>query len=257
MMARFRIFCFSVVLFLSAFSTTAYSLDQENYELVKDFKAAFLKGDKREISTFFKFPLKREKPIRSIRTSEELTERFEEVFDQHLSDIINSSDIHEDWDAVGWRGIMLQNGVLWMDYDGKIMAINYQSEIEKALQHRLINTERKNLHKSLTVFEQPVLDWQTKRFRVRIDEMDDHKYRYASWSKDKSPLTKPDLVLSDGAWVPDGSGGNHYYIFKNGTYTYKVYVYVLGTDTTQIGVLDVYKNDKKLLSEDFIKIMKP
>ena len=212
MIVRFGIFCFSVALFFSAFPAKAYCLNQDNYELVKEFKVAFLKGDKREISQFFKFPIAREKPIRSIRTSEELTERFDEVFDQHLRDVINNSDIHEDWEEVGWRGIMLNSGMLWMDYDGKIMAINYQSKAEKALKNKLLLTEKKELHESIRVFKKPALDWQTKRFRVRIDEIDDHKYRYASWSKDKSPLTEPDLVLTDGEWAPDGNGGNHYYL---------------------------------------------
>ena len=46
--------------------------------------------------------------------------------------------------------------------------------------------------------------------------MDDWDYRYSSWSIDKHLSDKPDLVIHDGEYHPQGSGRNHNYDFKNG-----------------------------------------
>jgi hypothetical protein len=32
---------------------------------------------------------------------------------------------------MGWRGIMLGQGDIWIDTTGKIITINYQSQVEK------------------------------------------------------------------------------------------------------------------------------
>ena len=232
-------------------------MEGENLKIVNDFKNVFIKGDKREIAKFIKYPLPRRSPIPSIDTPEDLVRRFEEVFDNKLSNMIKNSNINKDWHEVGWRGIMLKNGALWMDFDGKVRLVIYQSDFEKALRNKLIESDRKKIHKSLKVFNEPVLDWKTKRFRIRIDETGKRKYRYAAWPKDKSPLTKPDLILINGKSIRVSSGGDHLYEFKNGNYTYKVYVYVVASDKNPIGVLEVYKKDKQVLSESFIEKMNP
>ena len=257
MKLRYTIIYCLLFLFILITPQKAFSLEGEDFELVNNFKNAFLKSDKHEIAKFIRFPLSRERPIPSIDTPEELVKRFEEVFDDKLSNLIKNSNIHKDWQTVGWRGIMLNNGALWIDYDGKVRTINYQSEIEKAIKNRLIKTEKKKIHNSIREFNEPVLDWKTKQFRVRIDEIGEYRYRYAAWSKDQSPLTKPNLVIDNGKRVPEGSGGNHYYEFKNRSYIYKVYVFVSGTTETPIGILEVFKKDKQLLSEKFIEAVNP
>ncbi len=250
---------FYCILFLIVpfFPQKALSLEGENFNIVNSFITTFQKGDKQEIAKFISFPLSREKPIPSIDTPKDFVRRFEEIFDYRLSNMIKNSDIHKDWQAVGWRGIMLHNGDLWIDYDGKVKTINYQSDFEKALKEKLIESEKKNLYMTLRKYIRPVLDWRTKSFRVRIDEIADNKFRYVAWAKDKSPLTKPNLILNNGKWVPEGSGGNHHYEFDNGDFMYKVYVFVLGSSETPIGSLEVFNKNKQLLSEDFIEVMNP
>ena len=49
------------------------------------------------------------------------------MFNDELTAVIASSNIDTDWDSVGWRGIMLNNGVMWVDTDGKIIAVNTQN----------------------------------------------------------------------------------------------------------------------------------
>jgi len=234
----------------------AYSIEKQNFEFVHKFKIAVLKGDKVEIGKLILFPLLRKYPIPSINTPKDFIKRFDDIFDDKLIRLIKDSDIQKDWQEVGWRGIMLHNGDIWMNYDGRIIAINYQSEAEKALKYRLIEAERKKLHKSIREFKEPVLDWRTERFRVRIDKIGEYKYRYASWPKDKPIHTEPELILNNGECIYEGSGGNHYYEFENGDYTYKLIVFLIGKDDTP-GTLKVLNRDKLLLSEDIIETMIP
>ena len=80
--------------------------------------------------------------------------------------------------------------------------------------------------------------------------MDDGSLRYVSWSIDKSMKTKPDLVLNNGEWIQDGSGGNHYYKFKNGEFTYECWVVVMSEANAAPGYLEVFQGEKSILQQD-------
>ena len=67
-------------------------------------------------------------------------------------------------------------------------------------------------------FKRPVFEWKTKSYIIRVDDMDDWDYRYSSWSIDKKLSDKPDLVIYDGEYNPQGSGGNHNYDFLKDEY---------------------------------------
>ena len=98
-----------------------------------------------QIPNFISFPLDRQYPIPSIKNKNEFNKRFSEVFDKILIDKIANSKI-EQWSEVGWRGIMLDDGVVWMaNSDGIITAVNYQSDFEKKLRSDLIAKEKENL----------------------------------------------------------------------------------------------------------------
>ena len=74
-------------------------------------------GDKAVLSRVIIFPLERPYPIPSI-TRDEFLERYHEVFDEEFVRTIIESD-QFDWDSVGWRGLMLNNGLLWLNYDNQ------------------------------------------------------------------------------------------------------------------------------------------
>ena len=101
-----------------------------NIQNIEYLKKMFRQKAVDEISENIVYPLKRTSPIPSVENAEELKERFDSIFDEDLIRIITSSDIDQ-WSEMGWRGIMLDDGILWMDYDGKITAVNYQSKYEK------------------------------------------------------------------------------------------------------------------------------
>ncbi|MGO2129816.1 MAG: hypothetical protein ACTH4U_13820 [Pseudoalteromonas prydzensis] len=244
--------CISVSLAL-LFSAHSFALEQQYHQHIAAIIAAFKDNDKAAISSHIRYPLSRAYPVPAINNAAELVERFDYVFDRQLIAQITSSNIDTDWDKVGWRGIMLNSGIVWVDTDGKIIGINYQTAKEQLLAKNLIAADKQALHSSINTFVEPILDWQTAKYRIRIDDLGDNNYRYASWGIDKNPSDKPDIILVNGGIKFDGSGGNHSYTFKNGRYSYVLQVTVIGCDTSPPGWLDVYKDDKLLLSEDVIK----
>lgn len=234
------------------FSVSSFALEQQYHQNIAAIIAAFEDDDKAAIASLVSYPLARAYPVPAINNEAELIERFEQVFDQQLIAQIAGSDIDTDWDKVGWRGIMLNSGVVWVDIEGKIIGLNYQTAKEQQLAKRLIAADKQGLHPSINSFVEPILDWQTAKFRIHIDDLGDSNYRYASWSIDKKTSDKPDITLDHGDIKFDGSGGNHSYTFKNGRYSYVLQVTVIGCDTSPPGWLEVYKDEQLLLSEDVV-----
>ncbi|MDN5112319.1 hypothetical protein PJV97_08150 [Aliarcobacter butzleri] len=137
---------------------------------------------------------------------------------------------------------MLNQGTLWLNFDEIIIAINYQSDFEKRLREDLIRKEKEQLDSSLKEFIEPTYKIKTKNFLIRIDKIDDSKYRYSSWKIGKSESSKPDLVLLNGEIEYSGTIGYQYFTFKNRNYTYEIDI-----DATS---LEVMKDNKTILFED-------
>ena len=180
------------------FTSNTFALEQKYHESVLPVITAFKMHDKTAIAAHIRYPLKRQYPLPDIKNEAEFINRFDEVFDDELTAVIASSNIDTDWDSVGWRGIMLNNGVMWVDTDGKIIAVNTQNAKEQALAKSLIEQGKQSLHASINTFEKPVLDWKTANYHIRVDDLGDHNFRYAVWGIDKKPSDKPDMVLLNG-----------------------------------------------------------
>jgi hypothetical protein len=249
-MKNFFLFLFFTACTLHA--SFGQELKQEYQTKINIFIGHVINDDRNEISTWISYPLKRQYPIPDIKTKEDFILRYAEIFDDSLKDLIIDSDPATDWDEMGWRGIMLYSGVLWMDTEGKIIAINYQSEVEKNKQKNLIEADKKKLHPSLVEFKNPAYILETAKFRIRIDQLSNGKYRYASWPISKAMSEKPDLILTNGEVFMDGSGGNHHFEFKNGIYKYECFIWRLrGSDTSPANLI-VYKNEDEILSQDAV-----
>ncbi|MCU8056801.1 hypothetical protein L5L78_11420 [Shewanella sp. SM34] len=229
------------------------AMPQEYIPLVQGLIDAAKANDLEAIAKRVAYPLKREYPIPAIQNTQEMIARFDQVFDPKLLEQIAHSKIEADWQTMGWRGIMLDSGVVWLDFDGKIIAINYQTLVEAKLKAEFIAKQQRALHPSVSEFVGPALSWETAKFTIRVDDMGNSQYRYAAWAKGKSLSEKPDLVLNKGKLVFDGSGGNHSYQFRSGPYQYHCYVTVLGTSDSPPGELVVYKNDEEILKQAVIK----
>lgn len=238
------------MLLLSTFYATAQdSLTAEHKKVIADFINYFKNNDREEIALLVSYPLKREYPIPEVKDREKFLIRFDEIFDSKLIAMIVNSNPSKDWSAVGYHGMMLGNGSVWLDYDGALLAVNYQSDAESKKKIALIESEKANLHPSTNEFTNPVCTLLTKKYRIRIDEMPNGKYRYASWKRTTAISDKPDLIILNGEYVPEGSGGNHHYTFKNGKYAYECGVVILGEDDSTPAYLSVFKEGKQILNE--------
>lgn len=209
------------------------------------FKTKNIKG----ISEIVNYPLSREYPLTDIKSKQELIKRFNDVSDRSVIDEISKSKM-TDWSEVGWRGIMLHRGTMWIDTDGKIIALNHQSETEKKQRLKLISEQKESLHSSLKSFKNPIYKFKTKHYLIRIDELENEKYRYASWKSNQNESAKPDIILTDGNLEFSGSGGNHTIIFKKGNFKYIVYRFHIGANDTPEISFSVEENNKEILNED-------
>lgn len=224
-------------------------LKREYREMVITFIQEIENKEIDAIADRISFPFRRSYPIPDIKSREEFHERFSEVFDDSLVSIISSSNPKTDWSEVGWRGIMLHQGTLWIDTDGRLITVNFQSEREKVLKEHFLTLDKTQLHESLKTFEYPEYILETAKFRIRIDALANDKFRYASWSIQQEMTEKPDLILTNGIVEMQGSGGNHEYTFTNGIYTYIIQINILGTSETPPASLSVLKNKKEIVRQ--------
>lgn len=217
---------FTTILFLSlSLSALLAQEPKEDYlEIVKTFIDCIKTQNKEQLFELTRFPLRRVYPLADVKDKADFLSRYATIFDATLSKEIIESDPSKDWSPVGWRGIMLKSGTLWLDYSGHLIAVNYQSEYESTKRAQLIQKEKNALHSSLKEFETPILILETKKFSIRIDDLGEGNYRYASWGIHNTMAQQADLILTNGTLTFDGSGGNHYYEFVNGDYKYICFI---------------------------------
>lgn len=244
---KYRILVLLLLIFNLSFAQNDLDKNeiQNIQKLVNLFKAKNING----ISKIVRYPLEREYPIPSVKNEADFKKRFSQIFDQKLIGIISNSKI-EQWSEVGWRGIMLDRGDLWIETDGKIKALNYQSAFEAKQKKDLINQQKTKLHASLKVFLVPIYKIKTKSFLIRIDEQANNKYRYASWKIGSLESSKPDLILTDGEWENDGTGGNHTITFRKGEFNYEIYRGIIGEKDAPEISLTVKQKGKVILQQD-------
>ncbi|MFU1552152.1 hypothetical protein ACM3N8_00095 [Aeromonas sp. A04] len=230
-------------------------LGAEYHPLVQKVIDAARARDPQALARQMKYPFKQEYPIPVIKNSSEMVARFDEVFDDAILKSIATSRVGQDWQTMGWRGIMLGSGEMWLDFDGKVIAINHQTAQAAKLKAELVTKQKSDLYPGLREYKSPELMWQTEKFTIRIDELGDGHYRYASWAKGKALSDKPDLVLKNGIIRVEGTGGNHTYQFTSGPYRYECVVTVLGEQGAPTGELVVYQNEVAIMHQPVIKVL--
>jgi len=240
----------TLILIFNFFFTSGQELSKENQLIISEFIDCVKENNIQKLSAKVSYPLRREYPISEIQNQQEFLKRYNEIFDANLINMITISNPLKDWSEMGWRGIMLNNGEVWLDFDGNLIAVNYQSEFEAMKKIQLIDEEKSNLHESIKEFQKPICILETAKFRIRIDEMSDGTYRYASWKLKSQMNEKPDIIINKGIYIAEGSGGNHTYEFKNGDYIYDCSIILLGEENSPPARLTVYKGEKEVLTQN-------
>jgi len=238
------------ILILNSSFLIAQDLKPEYQKFISKFILEVKKGDKEAIAKRIKFPFKREYPIPAVKDKADFVKRYYQIFDKALIEKITKSNPAKDWSEVGWRGIMLNQGDLWIDTNGKIITINHQSDEELKLKNSLIAAQKKNVNSSISNFKEPVAILETSKFRIRIDDLGNNKFRYVSWGIKNKMTDKPDLVIENGVFYADGTGGNHHYEFKKGNFRYECHFIVFGEKDSPPAILTVYQSGKEILSQD-------
>jgi len=238
-----------------SFSCPLWSAEPSFENTVKKFINVVARKDRKALSNLVSYPLQRRVPLSSIDNPQQFLEAYDEILDENILKAISTSRVSADWSEMGWRGIMFQNGSLWLDEEGKITAINYQTEKGKRKRAELIEADKQKLHISLRDFIEPILEWETAKYRIRIDQITDVTFRYAVWPVQKKSSETPDLVLRNGTLTFDGSGGNHHYDFKSGEVLYRCFVWRIGNADTPPGEIKVYKHKKLMLSQPVVNVI--
>lgn len=240
-------------LFLASFCfSQANDLSVQKVENIQHIISLFKTNNIDEIARQIQYPLHRTYPVPDIKNEKELQEKFDFVFSSAFIKKIANSTL-EDWSEMGWRGIMLEDGKMWINSeDGKIIAVNEKSILEVELRKKLIAAQKQRIHPSLKNFETPVYLITTKNYLIRIDEISNGNYRYASWKIGKSESTTPDLIIKNGTLQFSGSGGNHTISFHNKNYSYIIYRNEIGTSESAPFDLTIEKDGKIILSESGI-----
>lgn len=245
---KFKLLLLMLFLFNLGYSQDGKLVGHE-VKYVEKIISLFKQNNINAISSRVHLPLTRENPIPSINDEKELKARFNEVFDEKFMKEISNSKI-EQWTKVRGKGIMFEDGILWMDsVDGKIFAVNHIGDLEKKFLQGLIDKERDNLFASLRDFQTSIYKIRTARFLIRIDELPDSTYRYAAWKITEDESTEPELVLTDGKIDTRGSEGNHSFVFTDNSYTYNIFRNTTNQDRPDITIV-VEKDGRVILAED-------
>ena len=249
------LFTFCSILFMCSLYAQD-SLTAAHKKEINTFIAEVKAGNKAAIAKRITFPFEREYPIPTIKNKAEFIKRYDEVFDAKLIGLISKTDANHDWYAGGWRGIMFMDGEVWLDYDGRLTSVNYQSAAENKIKEDYISKDRKSVHASLSKFARPVHILKTKKYIIRIDDLDHANYRYAAWKASAKMTDKPDIIITNGKYVPDGTGGNHSYVFKKDGYTYAIEILIIGAEDSPPANLVVHKGEKQILLQPATIILK-
>jgi len=244
--------CFLLVLSVSA--SYAQNLSREQQIAILQFIEAVKNNDSERVLSGVTYPFNRLYPLPDVKDKPDFLRRYHEILDDSLRSVIVRSVPSEDWADMGWRGLMLHNGLVWLDDKGSLMSINNLSDAERTQRNRLIIHEKNALHPSVRDFMSPLHLFKTKKFSIRIDEMPDGSLRYASWNVRAKAGEKPDLIIPFGKYLPEGSGGNLRYVFTNGDYTYECSFFVISDANRLSANLSGFHQDKKILSQKAVYI---
>lgn len=238
----------SIALLLSTLAVAAQELTSAQIKGIQKTIDIIASGDKSAISKIIQYPLERTAPFKSIKNQQEFMQRFDEVFDTELIDMISSTSI-DDWSEVGWRGYTFGTGDVWLDSETyKIIGVNKETSKAEKLRTALIEKDRKQLPASLRDFVAPVFTIRTKTYHIRIDEMADGSLRYASW-KIKKTTGEPDIIVHNGTVTEYSTSGNHTMKFINKNYTYQIDIIYMGKGDGNDAQLTVFQNNKQLLKQ--------
>jgi hypothetical protein len=177
--------------------------------------------DAKALSKLVAYPIRRPNPLPDIATSEQFVAYYSTIFDAKFKRLLSQYDDSYIFQRHGNFGLVGGpfSGELWLDYDGEIMTINYESDKETRLRTELTESIKAQSHPSVRDWIENEIVCRSKNLLIRIDSTD-KGLRYASWSKGRTIADKPDLILYNGNRESQGTLGGWTWTFTNGKWTY-------------------------------------
>jgi hypothetical protein len=168
------------------------------------------------------YPLSRGNPIPNVENEADFIRRYDTLLDSEFRKTL----VQTTWDSTNTMEsndrFMLGSGEIWLDYEGKIIAINHQSPAESQMQKASQTKMLIAIHPDVEPWQHNLKVCETDKFLIRLDEMAGGDLRYVSWSKPKTFKDKPDLILLGGESQQQGTMGGFTYTFKNEGWTYVI-----------------------------------
>jgi len=239
------------LIFISLFFCKLFSqsLLSDNDKMYIDYiEDNILNENKINIAKTVTYPIYRPYPLKPIYNEEQFLNYYNILFDSEFISNFSDNSNYKNWNQVGWRGLMFNNGDLWLSHHGNIFSINYCSEYEKNLRQIKINNFGKKLNSNIRDFSNPIAFIETQSYYILVDYTNSG-YRYISWNKPREIIDTPNLVVENGNIEQDGQLGNFFMSFNNGTYKY---ILEGNGRLFQIDILYVERNDKKIIQEQCI-----
>jgi hypothetical protein len=225
------------ILFLFATSTTQAKVPASIIKKYREIFKLIKAGNARELSGMIAYPIKRANPLKNITNAQEFVAYFPVLFDDAFDkkiDSFNESMVIEQHDSYGLVGGPF-DGDLWLNYKGKLMAINYSSKKEKALRSQLTQQIKSKIYPGVNQWDENLMVLHSPKLLIRLDEVG-RKIRYVSWSKGRSTAEKPDLILNNGVSEAQGTQGGWTFTFKNGDWTYVIDDVEMCEEDSQCGI---------------------
>lgn len=242
--------CLLVIVFLGI----CYSVLAENEaSVIEKFKNAIKSNNPEIIANYIVYPLARKNPVPDIHNKQEFLNRYDSIFDDNLRNIIINSKSN-DWDTVGSKGIMLYRGMLWLNPEGKLIAINGFSKKESQYANEWERNDKSAINPILKKYYSNINIFETQKYLGRIDEIKSDKeyqynYRLALWNKNEKMSEKPIIVVDNGTVEYLGSSNNHLYSFKSGDNTYTFEVTYVGPIDLVPYQLIIFKDNNEISRE--------
>ncbi len=226
--------------------STAQILPQENLNHIFAFLKMVEKDNISELADHVNYPLKRPNPIPDIYSACEFKLYYNTLFDSTIKKELKEATWSTANTVVNYRGTGLLHGKIWLDEEGRLLSVNYNSKAEMRLQKQLHEEDLQRVHLSVLPWKKNELVAGCEKFIIRLDEMEDGTLRYVSWSHPKIMEDEPDLILKNGKTEVQGTARNICYTFKNYSWTYQITDTQIGESEDDLGIhLFLLKEDKE------------
>jgi hypothetical protein len=189
------------------------------------------------LADMIEYPIIRQNPIPNIENREAFILYYTTLFDIAFKSRLASAAFTARNTIMKSDNYGLFNGEIWLNDEGKIITINYQSTHELELQSILTKEILSSMHPSVGKWKKNLMVAKSDKFLIRVDLLEDNTLRYISWSNNKKLSDKPDLILYNGTQDFHGTIGGLFYTFKNGDWTYVIDHIQMCEDEMNCGLL--------------------